>query len=59
MIKRKSKISWNDLQNASQKELKGTYRMNDRDLEKAVRHHLDGATQVEMRKEYDKFYRRK
>ena len=39
-----SRITWNDLHNATFKELKKTYKLNDMQLELGVRRHLDGAT---------------
>lgn len=45
-----SKVSWNDLHNATQKELKQTYKLNDMQLENQVRKHMDGAS-MEQRKE--------
>ena len=53
------KISWNDLHNATQGELKKTYKLNSRQLENAVRRHLDGANASERRKVYQDFYGRK
>lgn len=50
------KIHWNDLQDGTSSELKRTYKMNARELEKAVRYHLDGATQPERRKIYEVVY---
>ena len=37
------KVTWNDLHNATFKELKKTYKLNDRQLENQVRKHMDGA----------------
>lgn len=45
-----SKVSWNDLHNATQKELKKTYKLNDTQLEVQVRKHMDGAS-MEQRKD--------
>jgi hypothetical protein len=53
------KVTWNDLQNATQKELKKTYKLDSRGLENSVRKHLDGADQKERRDVYQKFYSRK
>lgn len=37
------KVTWNDLHNATFKELKKTYKLTDRQLENQVRKHMDGA----------------
>lgn len=50
------KIHWNDLMNATPSEIKKTYKMNDRQLENSVRHHLDGASVSERRQVYEKVY---
>lgn len=44
-----SKVTWNDLHNATFKELKKTYNLNDRQLETQVRAHMDGANPAERR----------
>lgn len=54
-----TKVTWNDLQNASQKELKKTYKLNNREMEKAVRQHLDGANTQERREVYQNFFLRR
>ncbi len=46
------KIHWNDLHNGTFKELKKTYKLNDRQLENAVRNHMDGANHQERRELY-------
>lgn len=46
------KVTYGDLFNASFKELKKTYKLNDRDLENSVRKHLDGANAKERRDMY-------
>lgn len=46
------KISWNDLHEASFKELKKTYKVNDQNLEIQVRRHLDSASMEERRDVY-------
>ena len=46
------KVTWGDLHNATFKELKKTYKLNDRQLEQQVRHHLDGANPNERRQLY-------
>ena len=50
------KVTWGDLHNATQKDLKRVYKLNDRDLEKAVRHHMDGANPAERRELYETVY---
>jgi hypothetical protein len=50
------KVSWNDLHNATQQELRKTYKLNDRQLENQIRHHLDGANPVEKRNLYETVY---
>lgn len=50
------KIAWNDIQNATQHELKKTYKMTDRQLEQAVRHHTYGANAQERRRVYQELY---
>lgn len=51
-----NKPTWNDLQNATQHELKKTYKLSDQALELAVRSHLDGASNQEMQKVYQHIY---
>lgn len=41
------RVTWNDLHTATFRELKSTYRLNDRQLENAVRKHMDGANAKE------------
>ena len=53
------KVTWNDLQNGSQSDLKKTYKLDNRQLEVAVRKHLHGANAQERRSVYEKFYSRK
>lgn len=53
------KVHFNDIRDATQVELKSTYNLDLRGMEKAVRQHLDGANAQERREFYDKFYRRK
>lgn len=50
------KVTWNDLHNASQQELRKTYKLNDRQLENAVRNHLDGANASDRRNMYEVVY---
>ncbi len=47
-----AKITWNDLTNATPKELKKTYKLNDKQLEQQVRRHMDGANANERRDLY-------
>lgn len=53
------KVTWNDLHNATQTELKKTYKLDQNGMEMAVRKHLDGANTVERRTIYQNFYSRK
>ncbi len=46
------KVTWNDLHNATFKELKQKYKLNDKQLENQVRRHLDGANPQERRDVY-------
>ncbi len=46
------KISFHELFNMHSSELKKKYRINDRELEKSVRYHLDGASPDERRTVY-------
>ena len=48
-----SKVTWNDLKNATPSELKKTYKLNDRQLENQVRKHMDGANHAERRGLYE------
>lgn len=52
----KPKVTWNDLKEATQNELKKTYKLNDRELERQVRHHMDGANATERRQLYSDTY---
>lgn len=45
-------VTWGDLHNATFKELKKTYRLNDMQLENQVRKHMDGANPQERRDLY-------
>ena len=54
-----SKVTWNDLQNATPKELKTKYRLNDRQLEQQVRSHMDGASSQERRDMYSKVWQKR
>lgn len=51
-----SNVTWNDLTNATQNELRSTYKLNDRQLENQVRRHLDGANATERRQIYELVY---
>jgi hypothetical protein len=53
------KVTWNDLHSATFKELKKTYKLNDRQLENQVRNHLDGANAGERRGLYEKVWNKK
>lgn len=55
---KKRKPTYNDFRDASPKELVKTYGINYRQLEMAQRAVNPGAAQGDLRKEYDKFYRR-
>lgn len=46
------KVTWQDLHTATPKELKKTYKLNDRQLEQAMRPHMDGANHQERRDFY-------
>lgn len=46
------RVTWNDLYNATFRELKSTYNLNDRQLENQVRTHLDGADAKDRRDVY-------
>lgn len=54
-----TKVTWNDIQNASQSELKKKYKLTDRQVEQHIRRHLDGANAKERRQVYEQFYSRK
>lgn len=54
-----SKISWNDIQNGTQKELKKTYKLSDRQMENQIRNHLYGANATDRRGVYQSFYSRR
>jgi hypothetical protein len=53
------KVTWRDLHEATQKDLKRIYRVDSRGLENQVRRHLDGANATERRQVYQQFYSRK
>lgn len=56
MQKIQRKVTWNDLHNATQHELKKTYKLSDRDLERQVRSHLDGASRDDSQSLYKTVY---
>lgn len=51
-----NKVTWNDLHNATHKELKNTYKLNDQQFEQQVRRHMDGANSIERRDFYKKVW---
>jgi hypothetical protein len=51
-----SKVTFQDLYNATPKELKKTYKLTDRQLEQQVRRHLDGANASDRRGLYEATY---
>lgn len=54
-----SKVTYNDIMQGTQQELKKTYKLNDRQLEVAVRKHMDGANHNERREFYESVYNSK
>lgn len=52
----KPKVTWTDLNSATQQELKKTYKLDARGLELQVRGHMDGANASERRKLYETVY---
>lgn len=54
-----SKVTWGDLHSATFQELKKTYKLNDRQLEHAVRNHLEGANSKERSELYGKVWSKK
>jgi hypothetical protein len=50
------KVTWSDLHDATQQELRKVYKLNDKQLENQVRHYLDGANAAERRKLYETVY---
>lgn len=46
------KVTWNDLHEATFRELKKTYKLSDMQLEQSVRRHMDGANPQERRDLY-------
>jgi hypothetical protein len=53
------KVSWNDIHEATQKDLKKVYKVDARGLENQVRRHLDGANATERRAIYQQLYSRR
>ena len=53
------KISWYELHNTHSSELKKKYKIDDRQLEKSVRSHLDGANASERQKLYKEVWESK
>lgn len=53
-----NKPTYSDFRDAKPAELMKTYKLTPSQLEMAQRNVNYGANQVELRKEYDKFYRR-
>lgn len=51
-----SKVTYNDLKEATQADLRRVYKLNDRGLEQAVRKHMDGANPAERRGLYETVY---
>jgi len=46
------KVTWNDLHEATQHEIRKTYKLNDRQFEQQIRTHMDGANAQERRQLY-------
>jgi hypothetical protein len=53
------KVTWNDMHEATQKDLKKTYKLDSRGLENQVRRHLDGANATERRQVYQQLFSRR
>lgn len=53
------RVTWGDLHNGTFKELKKTYKLNDTQLEQAVRKHMDGANPAERRGLYSTVWDKK
>ena len=52
-----SKVTWNDLFEGHQNELKKTYKLTDRQFEQQVRRHMNGIkTDSERKNFYEKVY---
>ena len=54
----KGKPTIRDFETAKPAELQKTYKLDQRGLENAQRRVMDGATQKDLKKGYDQFYRR-
>ena len=54
-----NKVTWQDLHCATFKELKKTYKLNDKQLENQVRRHMDGANPQERRELYKQVWDKK
>lgn len=55
----KQKVTFNDIREASANELKRFYKLDDRELDKQIRSHLDGSNAAQRREIYNEVYRRK
>lgn len=54
------KPTWNDINEATSSDLKRVYKLNDRQLEQAVRGHMDGITSSQQKRDfYEKVYNTK
>ena len=53
------KVTWNDIHEATPKELKKTYKLSDRQLEMNVRNHLDGSNAKDRRMVYKQLFERR
>jgi hypothetical protein len=53
------KVTWNDLHQASFKDIKRVYKLNDMQLEQQVRNHMDGANPQERRNLYETVWDKK
>jgi hypothetical protein len=52
----KQKVTWNDIKDGTQQELKKVYKLNARQLENQMRRHMDGANSAERRSLYQTLY---
>lgn len=50
------KVTWQDLNSATQQDLKRVYKLDSRGLENAIQKHLYGASSVESRNLYETVY---
>lgn len=53
------KVTWNDLHEATFKDIKRVYKLNDQQLEQSVRKHMDGANASERRGLYETVWSKK